>query len=256
MKPDLRSLLAHSSLFAEPGVGQEQDRALQSAAMRRIIQRVRKVIACPDLAIPLAASQAVVDPNTIGEYLDGVLSPDRAAEIEELCLAADKYLAEVAGCQQVLYKTAETSEVWPRQQESELPSSAAFRRMYGLPVAPVGRVEPSPFAETRLPKSARPRKSFNQRRWAVAGLIGAIACLLVGVWLYRDLASNFQLGERSREPGWEDEASLAAKESPPSNAEAERHRPAVKARVPSQLGNVATVGVASKGLLWRQGLSS
>src|SRR5882672_2378400 len=168
MKPDLRSLLAHSSLLAEPGVGREHNKALQSAALRRIIQRIRAVTARPDLVIPLTGAQVVVDPSTIAEYLDGVLPPDRAAEIEELCLASDKYLSEVAGCQQVLYKTSEvseTSEVWPRQQVSGLPSPAAFRRMYGLPVGPAGRGGPSPLAETSLSKSARLRKSYNPRRW-------------------------------------------------------------------------------------------
>ena len=111
MKPDLRSLLAHSSLLAEPGVGREHNKALQSAAMRRIIQRIREVIARSDLAIPLTGAQAVVDPNTIAEYLDGVLPPDRAAEIEELCLAADKYLAEVAGCREAL-QTGSQAGAW------------------------------------------------------------------------------------------------------------------------------------------------
>src|SRR5438132_14166247 len=119
MKPDLRSLLAHSSLFAEPGVGQEHDRVLQSAALRRIIQRIRDVIARPDLVIPLTGAQAMVDPNTIAEYLDRMVPPDRASQIEELCLASDKYLSDVAGCQQALdktYEVSENSEFWPRQQ--------------------------------------------------------------------------------------------------------------------------------------------
>src|SRR5437868_10252531 len=127
MKPDLRSLLAHSSLFAAPGVGQEHNKALQSAALRRIVQRIRDVIARPDLVIPLAGSQAVVDSNTIAEYLDGVLPPDRAAEIEELCLAADKYLAEVAGCREVL-QTGSQGAAWEQEaskrQGVELPLPA------------------------------------------------------------------------------------------------------------------------------------
>src|SRR5437762_11306532 len=167
MKPDLRSLLAHSSLFAEPGVGQEHDKALQSAAMRRIIQRIRDVIARPDLMIPLGASQAVVDPNTIAEYLDGVLAPDRAGEIEELCLAADKYLAEVAGCHEIL-QTGSQAGAWEQEsskrQGVELPSPAAFRRMHALLPDPTDRAGQTGHAA--VGQVGQP--SRGRRRWAIA----------------------------------------------------------------------------------------
>jgi len=224
--------------------------------MRRIIQRIRDVIARPDLVIPLAGSQAVVDSNTIAEYLDGVLPPDRAAEIEELCLAADKYLAEVAGCREVLQAGSQAGAWEPessKRQGLELPSPAAFRRMYALLPDPTGRAGQTGHAA--VGQVGQPFR--GRRRWAMVGSVLAVACLLLGVCLYRDLAPNFQLGDQSREPGREeaDGAPFAAKESPPSKGEAERHRPAVKARVPSQLGNVVTAGVTSKGLLRRQGLS-
>ena len=91
MKPDLRKLLGHSSLAAEPGAAGKRDKVFQSAAVRRIIQRARDVIKRRDLTIPFRIptyggpwEREPVDPNTVAEYLDGVISADRAAEIEEL----------------------------------------------------------------------------------------------------------------------------------------------------------------------------
>src|SRR5713101_2446453 len=142
MKPDLRRLLEHLSLAVAPGAGGKPDKALQSAGVRRIIQRARESIKRRDFIIPFHSPSHLetlerewLDPNTVAEYLDGALSPDRAAEIEELCLASDRYLAEVAGSHKVL-DSHSRAEAWAREERvpegSELPSPAAFRRMYGL----------------------------------------------------------------------------------------------------------------------------
>jgi hypothetical protein len=246
MKPDLRTLLGHPAISEEPRTGKKQDKALQSVAVRRIIQRVREVITRRDLAIPLTGSQTAVDPNTIAEYLDGVLPPDRTAEIEELCLAVDKYLAEVAGCQQVLPKTSESrlgrdAEVWP-QKGGERPSPAVFRRMYGLLAGA------APFASS---KSARLWKPQHRRRWAIAGSV-LLALLFLGALFM----TKFRLTNEDRMPESEDAAdsSLTFKESP-HHEDHERPSGPVKVLSPSQLGKVAMAEGASKGLLWRQTLS-
>jgi hypothetical protein len=100
---------------------------LQSAVVQRLMQRVRSVITRRDLALPPASSGSAVDPNSIAEYLDGVLSPDRSAEIEELCLASDKYLAEVGACWEILHKA-----------QHMVPPPAFFQRMHGLVKEPAG----------------------------------------------------------------------------------------------------------------------
>src|SRR6266487_2932269 len=102
MRTSLRSLLPY--LASPSKAASKHATELQSAAVQRLIQRVRSVITHRDLALPPAPSGSAVDPNSIAEYLDRVLSPDRSAEIEELCLASDKYLAEVGACWEILHK--------------------------------------------------------------------------------------------------------------------------------------------------------
>jgi hypothetical protein len=233
MKPDLRSLL-HASTLEEPRAGQEQDKSLQSVAVRRIVQRIRQVMTRRDLAIPLTGSQAVVDPNTIAEYLDGSLPLDRAAEIEELCLVADKYLAEVAGCREVL---SETSRASRKTADAESPSPAAFRRMYELPIGPAGRAVQGhgPVRQTQ--------GQFRRRRWAMAAAVLAMACLLLVVWQFPVLVPGLQPTDQKHEAGDnEADAAFVAKESPPTN---EQEKPREIAA--GQLGNIGL----SAGLLWR-----
>ncbi|HEV2947183.1 MAG TPA: hypothetical protein VGX70_07390 [Gemmataceae bacterium] len=121
----MRSLLPYLAGPSKAESGHATE--LQSAAVQRLMQRVRSVITRRDLALPPASSGSAVDPNSIAEYLDGVLSPDRLAEIEELCLASDKYLAEVGACWEILHKGQHT-----------VPSPAFFQRMHGLVKKPAG----------------------------------------------------------------------------------------------------------------------
>jgi hypothetical protein len=214
MKLDFRRLLRHLSLSAEPGGG-EQENALQSAVVRRIIQRIREVVKRRDLTVPLHSPSNVgreerepVDPNTVAEYLDGALSPERAAEIEQQCLASDRYLAEMAACRQVL-DSHSRAEAWAREEGvpegGELPSPAAFRRMYGLLKARPADVEPradDSCAQTVGVAGEREKRGqkFRRRRVVLAVSVVGLVCLFMSFWLLLRMGDGLTI-RPPREPG-------------------------------------------------------
>jgi hypothetical protein len=143
----------------------------QSTAARQVIKRIREVISRRDLTIPPRARRegaAAVDPNAIAEYLDGVLSPERSIEIEEVCLASNRYLAEIATCHQILGLA---------RRERVVADPKIFRRISGLvkdakPVQaePVPAVLASPGVPARIP-----------RRRLLAGVVGAL--IVIGLFV-------------------------------------------------------------------------
>lgn len=165
MQLNLRSLLAHLSGSWKPTAGSEEAKQLQSAASRRLIQRIRAVIARRDLTIPLAPSGSAVDPNSIAEYLDGVLPSDRSTELEELCLASDKYLAEVAGCGEILDKIP----------ECPVAPSSAYRRMYAQHREFAGGISEQP-----SPTHAWPSRRLRRVMTVIAAVLICVAFVYLG----------------------------------------------------------------------------
>jgi hypothetical protein len=163
MKPDLRSILASPAILAEPGSGMPELKGLQSAASRQLIQRIRDAIKRRDLMIPWTPSPGAVDANAIAEYLDGVLPPEESAKVEEKCLSADKYLAEVASCRQIV-----------PSKHSVAPSAGSIARMYRLHKEPPTGV---PLAESGAPAP----NSRREIRWAVA-VVGLILLCIAGIY--------------------------------------------------------------------------
>jgi hypothetical protein len=123
MKAKLRSLLADLSGSLKPKLGSGLTSGYGSAFGPQIIQRICEVVTHRDLAIPVSTQESAIDPNTIAEYLDGTLPPEREVEIEELCLSSDKYLAEVAACRVILDKVS---------THAKPPSSSAIERFGGM----------------------------------------------------------------------------------------------------------------------------
>jgi hypothetical protein len=63
----------------------------------------------------------------VAEYLDNTVTPEQAAEVEQICLSSDVHLAEAAACHQILTLIL---------GEPVKPPASASQRMYGLVKGP------------------------------------------------------------------------------------------------------------------------
>jgi hypothetical protein len=121
----LRTLLAYIDDTLEPGqakvIGQK---VAESETAQELIERIRQVTRRRRLTTPPPGGPGgIIDPNTLAEYLDNEVTPEQAAEVEQICLASDVHLAEVAACHQIL--TLILGEPVRAPEE-------AHARMYGL----------------------------------------------------------------------------------------------------------------------------
>src|SRR6202011_1973981 len=125
----LRTLLAYLDDTLEPAeakaIGQK---VAESESARELIERIKQVTRRRRLTTPPTTGPGSnIDPNTVAEYLDNEVSPEQAAEVEQICLSSDVHLAEVAACHQVLTLIL---------GEPVKPPAAASQRMYGLVKGP------------------------------------------------------------------------------------------------------------------------
>src|SRR5262245_559736 len=105
MRLTLRTLLAYLDDTLEPSqaklIGQkvaESDTAQELIARIKQVTRRRRLTTPP----PAGGPGGKIDANTIAEYLDNSVSAEQLAEVEQICLASDVHLAEVAACHQIL----------------------------------------------------------------------------------------------------------------------------------------------------------
>jgi hypothetical protein len=125
----LRTLLAYLDDTLDPGqtklIGQK---VAESDTAQELVARIKQVTRRRRLTTPIEAGPAgKIDPNTIAEYLDNVVSAEQQADIEQICLASDVHLAEVAACHQILTLVL---------GEPALVPPPAKQRMYGLVKGP------------------------------------------------------------------------------------------------------------------------
>src|ERR1043165_5376177 len=102
MRLTLRTLLSYLDDTLEPS----QARAIgvkvaESEQARELMERIKQVTRRRRLMTP-PAGPGGIDPNTIAEYLDNEVTSEKASEVEQICLASDVHLAEVAACHQIL----------------------------------------------------------------------------------------------------------------------------------------------------------
>lgn len=187
----LRTLLAYLDDTLEPAqaklIGQK---VAESEQARELMERIKQVTRRRRITTPPPSSK--MDPNTIAEYLDNEVSPEQAAEVEQIALASDVHLAEVAACHQILTLIlGEPASVPPEVNQ----------RMYGLvkgpeaipfrkPVKGGARSEPESVSESRevdetlrlgLPALGR-KLGWRTPLLLLGGGLAAALVLAVAIW--------------------------------------------------------------------------
>lgn len=125
----LRTLLAYLDDTLEPSqaklIGQK---VAESETAQELIARIKQVTRRRRITTPPPTGPgARIDPNTIAEYLDNVLPTEQLGEVEQVALASDVHLAEIAACHQILTLVL---------GEPALVPPTARQRMYGLVKGP------------------------------------------------------------------------------------------------------------------------
>ena len=123
MRLTLRTLLAWLDTVLPP----EEQRSLgqkvvASPVAPQLISRIREVVERGALSAPRPDGRGLADdPNSVAEYLDNTLAPDRLEAFERICIESDMHLAEVSACHGLL---AEIS----REPDAVAPLDDAGRR--------------------------------------------------------------------------------------------------------------------------------
>lgn len=104
MRLTLRTLLAYLDDLLDPKDAIEMGKRIEENKIAtELVHRIRTRMRLLRLGAPKIEGKGIgVDPNSVAEYLDNSLPPDRVLDFEKVCLESDVHLAEVASCHQIL----------------------------------------------------------------------------------------------------------------------------------------------------------
>lgn len=104
MRLTVRTLLAWLDHVLPPDEQKQMgDKVIASTAAQQLVERIRRVIERPTISAPrLDGKGLAADANSVAEYLDNTLEPDKLEAFERICFESDMHLAEVAACHNLL----------------------------------------------------------------------------------------------------------------------------------------------------------
>ena len=120
MRLTLRTMLAYLDDVLSEADAHELGQKIESSDFASgLVHRIRNSISRLRLSSPdLLGNDSMDDPNTVAEFIDSALSPEREQEFEKVCLQSDKHLSEVASCHQILTMVLGTpARVEPRLRD-------------------------------------------------------------------------------------------------------------------------------------------
>jgi len=192
----LRTLLAYLDDTLEPAqakvIGQK---IAESPTARELVERIKEVVRRRRITAPPSTGPgAKLDPNTVAEYIDSVLTPEQLAEVEDVCLNSDVHLAEIAACHQILTLILSEPALVPPTARQRMYSLARGRE--AIPYRkPAAGVEPDGAEERNLAESNEADEALllglpsysSQGAWLrrlapVAALGLLVVALIVAIW--------------------------------------------------------------------------
>jgi hypothetical protein len=188
----LRTLLSYLDDTLEPAQAKAIGaKVVESEQARELMERIKQVTRRRRLMTPPTSGPGGIDGNTIAEYLDNEVTPEQAAEVEQICLASDVHLAEVAACHQILTLVLGEPALVPPSAKQRMyalvkgPESIPFRK----PLKPAAKIDQDLSSEIEPDRDDTLRLGVpavgggHRNLWLLAGGGVLAACLLVvAVW--------------------------------------------------------------------------
>ena len=186
MRLTLRTLLAWLDNVLPAGEQKQLgEKVTASPVAQQLVDRIRLVVERPQVGAPRPDGRGLAaDANSVAEYLDNTLEPERLEPLERICLESDMHLAEVAACHTLLAELAEDpSVVMPLDQagRSRLLQALGHLPQQQTPSPAKPTVRPAEPGRAALPAQAGcPVAGLAGRRGGVGDAGGTGALLRLG----------------------------------------------------------------------------